>query len=57
MASPKQRLHVATAVIGVVAGAALAVFTGDPAMTLMLSGGVMGAVGYWLGGVAHRKHG
>ena len=57
MASPKHWLHVGTAAVGVVAGAALAVFTGDPTLPLALSGGVMGAVGYWLGGVVHRKHG
>lgn len=57
MASPRTILHAATTVIGVGVGAALAVFTGDPAVTLMLSGGAMAAVGYWLGGIAHRRHG
>lgn len=57
MANTKHVLHVVTAVIGVVAGAVLAVFTGDPTLPLVLSGGAMAAMGYWIGGIAHRKHG
>lgn len=57
MTNSKHVLHAVTVVIGVAAGAALAVFTGDPTLPLVLSGGTMAAVGYWLGGVAHRKHG
>ena len=57
MGKSKHVLHVVTAVIGVIAGAVLAVFTGDPTLPLVLSGGVMAAVGYWIGGVAHRRHG
>lgn len=57
MGKSKHVLHVVTAAVGVAAGAALAVFTGDPTLPLVLSGGVMATVGYWIGGVAHRKHG
>lgn len=57
MGKSKHVLHVVTAAVGVAAGAVLAVFTGDPTLPLVLSGGVMAAVGYWIGGVAHRKHG
>ena len=50
-------MHVVVVVAGVAVGGVLAVFTGDPAVTLMFSGGIMSAVGYWLGAAAHRKHG
>jgi len=53
----KHALHAVATVAGITVGALLAVFTGDPAVTLMLSGGAMAAVGYWLGGIAHRRHG
>ena len=57
MANPRHTLHVGIVVLGVVAGALLAVFTGDPTVPLMLSGGAMSAIGYWAGVAAHRKHG
>lgn len=57
MANPRHTLHVGLVVLGVVVGAVLSVFTGDPTIPLMLSGGVMSAIGYWAGAAAHRKHG
>lgn len=57
MANPRHTLHVGIVVLGVVAGALLAVFTGDPTVPLMFSGGAMSAIGYWAGVAAHRKHG
>ena len=57
MANPRHALHVGIAALGVIAGAVLAVFTGDPTVPLMFSGGVMSAIGYWAGAAAHRKHG
>jgi hypothetical protein len=57
MANPRHTLHVGLVVLGVVVGAVLSVFTGDPTVPLMFSGGVMSAIGYWAGAAAHRKHG
>jgi hypothetical protein len=57
MANPRHTLHVGFVVAGVVVGAVLSVFTGDPTVPLMFSGGVMSAIGYWAGAAAHRKHG
>ena len=57
MANPRHTLHVGFVVLGVVVGAVLSVFTGDPTVPLMLSGGAMSAIGYWAGAAAHRKHG
>lgn len=57
MANPRHTLHIGFVVIGVVVGAVLSVFTGDPTVPLMFSGGVMSAIGYWAGAAAHRKHG
>ena len=57
MANPRHTLHVGLVVIGVVVGAVLSIFTGDPTVPLMFSGGVMSAIGYWAGAAAHRKHG
>ena len=57
MSNTRHLLHVVVVVAGVAVGGVLAVFTGDPAVTLMFSGGIMSAVGYWLGAAAHRKHG
>jgi hypothetical protein len=57
MANPRHTLHIGLVVIGVVVGAVLSVFTGDPTVPLMFSGGVMSAIGYWAGAAAHRKHG
>lgn len=57
MANPRHTLHVGLVVVGVVVGAVLSVFTGDPTVPLMFSGGVMSAIGYWAGAAAHRKHG
>jgi len=57
MANPKHTLHVGLVVFGVIVGAVLSVLTGDPSVPLMLSGGVMSAIGYWAGAAAHRKHG
>lgn len=57
MANPRHTLHIGFVVLGVVVGAVLSVFTGDPTVPLMFSGGVMSAIGYWAGATAHRKHG
>ena len=57
MANPRHTLHIGFVVIGVVVGAVLSVFTGDPTVPLMFSGGAMSAIGYWAGAAAHRKHG
>jgi len=38
-------------------GAVLSLFTGDPAVALMFSGGLMSSIGYWLGASAQRRHG
>ena len=57
MANPRHTLHIGFVVLGVVVGAVLSVFTGDPTVPLMFSGGVMSAIGYWAGAAAHRKHG
>ena len=57
MANPRHTLHVGLVVLGVVVGAVLSVFTGDPTVPLMFSGGAMSAIGYWAGAAAHRKHG
>lgn len=57
MANPKHTIHVGIAVVGVLVGGLLSIFTGDPAVALMLSGGVMSGIGYWLGAAAQRKHG
>ena len=57
MANPKNTIHVGIAVAGVLMGAVLSVFTGDPAVALMFSGGAMSAIGYWLGASAQRRHG
>ena len=57
MANPRHTLHVGVVALGVVLGALLAVFTGDPTVPLMFSGGAMSAIAYWAGAAAHRKHG
>ena len=57
MANPRHTLHVGIVVVGAVVGAVLSLFTGDPTVPLMLSGGVISAVAYWAGAAAHRKHG
>jgi len=57
MANPKHTIHVGIAVAGVLVGAVLSVFTGDPAVALMFSGGAMSSIGYWLGASAQRRHG
>ena len=57
MANPRRTLHIGLVVLGVIVGAVLSVFTGDPSVPLMFSGGVMSAIGYWAGAAAHRKHG
>jgi hypothetical protein len=57
MANPRHTLHVGLVVLGVIVGAVLSVFTGDPTVPLMVSGGAMSAIGYWAGAAAHRKHG
>lgn len=57
MANPRHTLHVGIVVLGVIAGAVLAIFTGDPSVPLMFSGGVATALAYWAGAAAHRKHG
>lgn len=57
MAHPRHTLHVGIVVLGVVVGAVLSVFTGDPTVPLMFSGGAMSAIAYWAGAAAHRKHG
>ena len=57
MANPRHTLHIGFVVLGIVVGAVLSVFTGDPTVPLMFSGGVMSAIGYWAGVAAHRKHG
>ena len=57
MANPRHTLHIGFVVLGIVVGAVLSVFTGDPTVPLMFSGGVMSAIGYWAGAAAHRKHG
>lgn len=57
MANPRHTLHAGVVVLGIVVGAVLSVFTGDPTVPLMFSGGVMSAVAYWAGAAAHRKHG
>ena len=57
MANPKHTIHVGIAVAGILVGAVLSLFTGDPAVALMFSGGAMSAIGYWLGASAQRRHG
>ncbi len=57
MANPKNTIHIGIAVAGVLVGAVLSVFTGDPAVALMFSGGAMSSIGYWLGASAQRRHG
>jgi hypothetical protein len=57
MANPKHTIHVGIAVAGILVGAVLSVFTGDPAVALMFSGGAMSSIGYWLGASAQRRHG
>ena len=57
MANPRHTLHVGVVVLGLAVGAVLSVFTGDPTVPLMFSGGAMSAVAYWAGAAAHRKHG
>ena len=57
MANPKHTIHVGIAVAGVLVGAVLSVFTDDSAVALMVSGGAMSGIGYWLGASAQRRHG
>ena len=57
MANSRHILHAGVVVLGLAVGAVLSVFTGDPTVPLMFSGGVMSAVAYWAGAAAHRKHG
>ena len=57
VAHPRHTLHVGVVVLGLAVGAVLSVFTGDPTVPLMFSGGAMSAVAYWAGAAAHRKHG
>ena len=57
MTNPRHTIHAGVVVLGLAVGAMLSVFTGDPTVPLMFSGGVMSAVGYWAGAAAHRKHG
>ena len=57
MANPKNTIHVGIAFAGVLVGAVLSLFTGDPAVALMFSGGAMSSIGYWLGAAAQRRHG
>lgn len=57
MANKRHSLHVVVIAAGVGVGALLSVFTGDPTVTLMFSGGVMSAVGFTIGAMAQRKHG
>ena len=57
MANPKNTIHVGIAFAGILVGAVLSLFTGDPAVALMFSGGAMSAIGYWLGASAQRRHG
>lgn len=57
MTNPKHTIHVGIAAVGILVGAVLSLFTGDPAVALMLSGGAMSGIGYWLGAAAQRRHG
>lgn len=57
MANPKNTIHVGIAFAGILVGAVLSLFTGDPAVALMFSGGAMSSIGYWLGAAAQRRHG
>ena len=57
MSNPKHTIHIGIAFAGVLVGAVLSVFTGDPAVALMFSGGAMSSIGYWLGAAAQRRHG
>jgi hypothetical protein len=57
MANPKHTIHVGIAAVGILVGAVLSLFTGDPAVALMFSGGAMSSIGYWLGAAAQRRHG
>ena len=57
MAHPRHTLHVAVTILGLIAGGVLSVITGgDPTALVIAMGGTTG-IGYWLGAVAHRKHG
>ena len=42
-------------VIGVIAGALLAIAVGDPAVLMVVGGGASTGIGYWLGAVLHRR--
>ncbi len=57
MAKRKHTTHLGIAILGVIVGGLLSIFTGDPAVALMLSGGVMSGIGYWVGAATQRKHG
>lgn len=57
MANRKHTTHVGIAILGLIVGALLSLFTGDPTVPLMLSGGVMSGIGYWFGAAAQRRHG
>jgi hypothetical protein len=57
MANPKHTIHIGIAAVGILVGAVLSLFTGDPAVALMFSGGAMSGIGYCLGAAAQRRHG
>ena len=57
MKNMRHVLHAVVIVGGIAVGGVLAIITGDPTITPMFTGGIISAVGYWLGAAAHRKHG
>lgn len=57
MANPKTVIHISIIVVGFLIAGAVSVFIGDATLPIMIAGGGLSGVGYWLGAKAQSRHG
>lgn len=57
MPNPKTTIHIGIAFVGFLALGAVSVFIGDATLPVMIAGGGLSGLGYWLGAAAQRRHG
>lgn len=57
MPNPKTTIHIGIAFVGFLALGAVSVFIGDATLPIMIAGGGLSGLGYWLGAAAQRRHG
>jgi hypothetical protein len=53
---PHRRLHAVVTAAAVIVAAILAIITGGDAFALAVASGATTGIGYWLGGMAYRRH-